>query len=56
MGGAISGRKGPVVPSLLQNKKVGGAKVHTGFIKIITGLNKIKEKVKALRKAIRVFI
>ena len=33
MNGIISGGRGPVIPSLLQNKKAGGVKVNT-----VTGL------------------
>ena len=48
MGGIISGGKGPAIPSLLQNKEAGGVKANINLIKIITGLNKVKEKIKAL--------
>ena len=51
----MSGGKGPAVPSLLRNREAGGAKVNTGLIKIITGLNKVKEKVKTLREVISFF-
>ena len=34
---------------------MGKAKVNTGLIKIITNLNKVKEKIKTLQKAMRVF-
>ena len=49
----MSGGKGPAVPFLLRDKEAGGAKVNTGFIKIIASLNKVKEEVKTLRKAMR---
>ena len=55
MGGIISGGKNPVIPFLLQNRKAGRAKVNTSLIKIIIGLNKIKEEVKALREVIFFF-
>ena len=54
MGGIISGGKGPVIPFLLRNKKAGRVKININFIKIIVGLNKVKEKVKALREVIRI--
>ena len=54
-GGVISGGKNPAVPSLLRDKEAGGAKVITGFIKIITSLNKVKEKVKTTLKIISFF-
>ena len=56
MGNIISGGKGPVIPSLLRDKEAGGAKVNTGLIKIIIGLNKIKKKIKTLREVISFFI
>ena len=46
MGGIIFGGKGPVVPSLLQNKKAGKVKINTGLIKIVINFNKVKEEVK----------
>ena len=55
MGGIISGKKGPAIPSPLQNKKAGGAKANINLIKIITNLNKVKEKVKTLQKVISSF-
>ena len=55
MGDIISGGKGPVILFPLRDKEAGGAKVNTGFIKIITSLNKVKEEVKALRKVISFF-
>ena len=51
----MSGGRGPVIPFLLRDREAGGVKINTGFIKIITGLNKVKEKVKAFREIIRVF-
>ena len=47
MGGIISGGRGPVIPSPLRDKEAGKAKINIGLIKIITGLNKVREKVKA---------
>ena len=44
----MSGGKGPVVPSLLRDRKAGGAEVF------IT-LNKVKEEVRALREAVHAF-
>ena len=55
MGGVVSGGKGPVIPFLLRDKEAGGAKVNTGLIKIITGFNKVKKEIKALREIIRIF-
>ena len=55
MSGVMSGEKGPVILSLLRNKEAGRVKVNTGLIKIIISLNKVREKVKALREVIRVF-
>ena len=52
----MSGRKGPVIPSLLQNKEAGGAKANTGLIKIIINLNKVKEKIKTFWEIISFFI
>ena len=49
------GGKGPVIPFLLRNKKAGKAKVNIGLIKIIIGLNKVREKVKTLREVIFFF-
>ena len=56
MGGIISGGKGPAIPSLLRDKEAGKVKVNTGLIKIITGLNKVREKVKTLWEIILFFI
>ena len=55
MGNVISGGKGPAIPFLLQNKEAGGAKVNTGLIKIVIGLNKVKEEIKTLREVIFFF-
>ena len=55
MGGVISGGRGPVIPFLLRDKEVGKVKVNTGLIKIIIGLNKVKEKVKTFWKVIFFF-
>ena len=49
----MSGGKNPITLSLLQNKEVGSAKINTSLIKIIAGLNKVREEVKALRETIR---
>ena len=56
MGGAVSGRKGPAILFLLRNKKAGKAKVNTGLVKIVIGLNKIKEEIKTLREVVSFFI
>ena len=55
MGGVISGGKGPAIPSLLQNKEAGKAKIHTNLIKIIINFNKVKEEIKTLREVIFFF-
>ena len=55
VGNIISGGKNPAIPSLLQNKETGKAKVNTNFIKIIINLNKVKEKIKILREIISFF-
>ena len=55
VGGVIFGGRGPAVPSLLQDKEVGGVKVNTGFIKIIINLNKVKKEIKTLREVIFFF-
>ena len=52
----MSGGRGPVIPSLLRDREAGGAKVNTGLVKIIIGLNKIKEEIKALREVVFFFI
>ena len=52
----MSGGRNPAVPSLLQNKEAGGIKINTSLIKVITGLNKVREKIKALREVISSFI
>ena len=51
----MSGGKGPAIPSPLQNKEAGRVKVNISFIKIITGLNKVREEVKAFREIISFF-
>ena len=51
----MSGGKGPVIPSPLRDKEAGGVKANTNLVKIITGLNKVKEKVKTLREVISFF-
>ena len=55
MDNIIFGGKGPVILSLLQNKEVSKVKVNINLIKIITGFNKVKEKIKTLREAISFF-
>ena len=55
MGGVISGERGSAVPSLLQNREVGRAKANTSLIKIIIGLNKVKEEIKTLWEVIFFF-
>ena len=52
----MSGGKSPAILFLLQNKEAGGVKVNTGLIKIVIGLNKVKEEVKALREVMFFFI
>ena len=54
MGGVISGGKGPVILFLLQDREAGKVKVNINFIKIIIGLDKVKEEVRAFREAVRV--
>ena len=56
VGGIISGKKDPVIPFPLRNKKAGKVKVNINFIKIIIGLNKIKKEIKTLREVIFFFI
>ena len=56
MGGVISGGRSPVVPFPLRDKETGGAKINTGLIKIIIGLNKVREEVKTFREIISFFI
>ena len=51
----MSGGKDPVILSLLRDKEAGGVKINTGLIKIIIGLNKVREEVKAFREVVRVF-
>ena len=55
VGGVVSGGRSPVVLFLLRNKEVGKVKINTGLIKIIIGLNKIKENVKTLWEVIFFF-
>ena len=52
VGNTMSGGRGLIVLSLLQNKEAGGAKANISLIKIITGFNKVREEVKALREAV----
>ena len=56
VGDVMFGRKNPVIPFLLQDKEAGKVKINTGFIKIVAGLNKVKEEVKTLREIISFFI
>ena len=56
VGGAMSGGKGLVVPSLLRDKEAGKAKVNINLVKIIINFNKVREEVKTLRKVIFSFI
>ena len=51
----ISGGKGPVIPFLLQDRETGKVKVNTGLIRIITGLNKIKNEIKTFQEIISFF-
>ena len=51
----MSGGKSPVILFLLRNREAGGVKVNTGLIKIIIGLNKVKEEVKILLEVISFF-
>ena len=44
-----------VIPFLLRDKEAGGVKVNTGLVKIVIGLNKVKEKIKTLWKIISFF-
>ena len=46
----MSGGRNPAIPSLLRNKEAGGAKANTDLIKIVTGLNQVKEEIKTLRE------
>ena len=52
MGGIIFGGKNPIIPFLLRDRETGGIKANTGLIKIVIGLNKVREKIKTLREAI----
>ena len=52
----MSGGKGPVIPSLLQDKEAGKVKVNTNLIKIIISLNKVEKEVKTFREIISFFI
>ena len=55
MGNIISNGKGPTIPSPLQNKKAGKIKANISLTKIITNLNKVKEKIKTLQEIISFF-
>ena len=55
VGGVISGGRGLVIPFLLRDREVGGVKVNIGFIKIVIGLNKVREEVKTLRDVVCIF-
>ena len=50
------GERGPVIPSLLQNQEASGVKIIISLIKIITGFNKVREKVKIFREVVFFFI
>ena len=52
----MSGGKGPVIPFLLRDREAGGVKTNIGFIKVITGFNKVREEVKAFREVVSFFI
>ena len=56
VGGIISGGKNPAIPSLLRDREAGRVKANTGLVKIITSLNKVKEKIKTFREIISFFI
>ena len=47
--GAMSGERGPAVPSSLGDRETGGAEVNTG-------LAKVKEEIQSLREGINAFI
>ena len=55
VGGVIFGKRGPAVPSPLRNKEAGRVKANINFIKVIIGLNKVKEEVKAFREVMFFF-
>ena len=55
MGGVMSSGRNPAVTSLLQNKETGRVKVNINLIKIIVGLNKVREEIKTLREIMRIF-
>ena len=55
VGGVISGGKGFIIPSLLRDRETGRVKANIGLVKIITGLNKVKKKIKTLREVISFF-
>ena len=56
VGGVVFGGRNPAVPFPLQDKEAGGVKVNISLIKIVIGLNKVKEEVKTLREIISFFI
>ena len=55
VGGAVSGGRNPVIPSLLRHREAGGAKANTGLIKIVINFNKVREEIKTLREIISFF-
>ena len=55
VGGAVSGGRGPAVPFPLRDREVGGAKANINLIKVVIGLNKVREEIKALREIISFF-
>ena len=55
VGGIVSGGKGLIIPSPLQNREAGKVKANTGLVKIIINLNKIKEEIKTLQEVISFF-
>ena len=55
IGGAVFGEKGPVIPFLLRDREAGKVEINTGLIKVIVGLNKVREEVKTLWEIISFF-
>ena len=54
--GIISGGKGLIIPFLLRDKEAGRVKININLIKIIIGLNKVKEEIKTFQEIISFFI
>ena len=52
----MSGGRGPVVLSPLQNKEAGRVKINISLIKVVINLNKVKKEVKTLQEVISFFI